>query len=550
MEKSDVVARVATHKNIEVLPTELPIQILSKILTRISEEKLREAEKRTIESMFRDATEDFCAFLFSVAQNLVCIQILNLDPECQSLEREAFRRKALFLDTNVLIALLCPTNWMHKVAEHLVTLTRLLGAKCVVTKRTYQEYLILLDEANNIYMKWQAPYRFLENADNEFLSSFWFEKKTTPSQSWRGYYYRMKQIEGVLKKLKIEYYTENVDKVLKNPHFETIRDEVDSCYKKVKRKRKRKEVCEHDAFHMLLMRELRKKDKLTFLGPNYWFATGDESLLCVDNKINTLSDYSDKTPSSMLCDLWLEMISPFLPINVREKDAYEAFSMLIKQQFAMIPFEIETDTLLEIQGSWMKYDWLEAKDIVRIQNEEWTRRYITKVREARKEGVPPSKMEELAKVFADKLEKELKIIRDEKLKQLSQKMQTLNEEQIKLYNAIQEQRQTIVVLQELVKSKEEELEQRQDTIKIQEKELEIETHFKRIMRVISAIAGLFLIGSPPAFIILRILPIDVTTVAYCAGSFIVGAILLYFAIAYEKAKVSLEAKLNLSKKAS
>lgn len=548
MEKTDLVARIIARKNIDTIPTEMPIQLLAKILSVIPEKKLMEAEWKTIVTVFREASEDFCSFLYSVTQNLVCINILNFDPDCQSLEKEAFSTKTLFLDTNVLIALLCPTQWMHKVAENVVSLSQLLGAKCIVTKRTYQEYLVMLEEANSIYMKWKAPYRLFENADNEFLSSFWFEKKTTPSQSWRGYYYRMKQIESVLKKLKIDYYTNPSDEVTKSPEYEFVKNAVNKCYQSVKRKKKSLKVREHDAFHMLLIRELREKDEKPLLGPNQWFVTGDESLLCVDNKINSLSAYLDKDPSSMICDLWLEMIMPFLPLNIRESDAYETFSILVKNKFAIIPFEIDTDTLLEIQGSWMKYDWLEAEDIARIQNEEWVKQYVQKVRRARVVGVSTEKMEGLAKVFADKLEQQLNKVKDEKFEQLSKKIDNLTEEQQTLATTLQEQQQTITQQQQTINTQQEELERKQETIQGQTRELKTETDFKRMMRKLSAIAGIFLIGSPPLLIVLKILSMDLPSVGYCAGSFIVGAILVFFAIAYEKAKVSLEARLDVSHK--
>jgi hypothetical protein len=407
MERSELVARIIAGKTVEVLPTDLPIQTLGEILARIGDKKLRDSTKDAIESLFKEGSEDFSSFLFSLAQNLTCINILNLDPECQALEREAFANKVLFLDTNVLIALLCPTHFMHKVVEQLIMLSQSLGAKCVVTTKTYEEYLVQLEEANYTYAKWTAPYRYFETVDDDFLSSFWIEKKSNASQNWKGYYYRMKQIKSVLKKLNIEYSTESFENVRKDPNFDIVKEAVRECYRSMKGRNKSAKVCEHDALHMLLMRTMRKRDESAFLGPNQWFITSDESLLCVDNRINMLAN-SDKIPSSMLSDLWLEMITPFLPTVRREKEAYEAFSILVKRQFATIPFALEADTFLEIQGSWMKYDWLETKDIVRIQNEEWVKRYIKRVRDAKRDGARTSKVEELATVFATKMETELK----------------------------------------------------------------------------------------------------------------------------------------------
>lgn len=133
LERSNLVAKIVTKKQVDFIPIEFPLRTLVAILAKTHDLKLREAQKKAIVHLFGEASEFFIDFLFSVIQNLVCLQILNFDPECESLEKEAFKRKILFLDTNVLLALLCPTDHLHRVASQLVNLSKMLGAKCVVT---------------------------------------------------------------------------------------------------------------------------------------------------------------------------------------------------------------------------------------------------------------------------------------------------------------------------------------------------------------------------------------------------------------------------------
>ena len=338
-EKSDFVARIITQKNVENLPWEISAHKIYGILGEIQENDLRNAEFRAIKLIFRESSEDFCRFLFSLTQNLVCIQILNLDPECQALERKAFSDKMLFLDTNVMLGLICPTSWQHKLAVHLVTLSKSLGAKCFVTKRTCDEYMKVLEEANRILEKWNAPMKFLQNTSNEFLISFWSEKQNDQSLAWHGYYQRCKDVGKLLSEQEIQLYVESLEKIRRNEHFKTIMAHVNTCYQAVKQKSKSGNVCEHDALLMILIRELRRDQSLALLGSNSWFITLDGSLLCVDNLINSIPEFKDKTPSSMLCDIWLEMISPFLPLSVRKREAFEAFAVLVKHQFSLVPSE-------------------------------------------------------------------------------------------------------------------------------------------------------------------------------------------------------------------
>jgi len=63
--------------------------------------------------------------------------------------------------------------------------------------------------------------------------------------------------------------------------------------------------------------------------------------------------------------------------------------------------------------------------------------------------------------------------------------------------------------------------------------------------MVSTITGLFLIFSTVTMMVLRALPLVLESVAFCTVCLVVGAILLYFGIAPERANVSVEAKLNV-----
>ena len=97
LEKSDLIARIVTRQNIENLPFELNIHRLYTILGKIEEQELRNAEFRAIKLFFRESSDDFYSFLFVLTQNLVCIQILNVDPECQAFEKRHSRRRSCSL---------------------------------------------------------------------------------------------------------------------------------------------------------------------------------------------------------------------------------------------------------------------------------------------------------------------------------------------------------------------------------------------------------------------------------------------------------------------
>lgn len=543
LEKSDLIARIVTRQNIENLPFELNIHRLYTILGKIEEQELRNAEFRAIKLFFRESSDDFYGFLFALTQNLICIQILNVDPECQAFEKKAFSEKVLFLDTNILIGLVCPTDWQHKPAKSLLTLSNFLGVRCLVVSKTCEEYNALLEEANRIFRKWEAPLKFLADADNEFLSSFWSEQQTDQSLTWDGYFQRTKDIGKILRDNGIQLYVENLEQINKNKHLKTIADYVDECYVLLKRKSKNLLVREHDAFLLTLVRELRKQEKDAVFGPNHWFITGDESLLCVDNKINMSPDFSDKTPSSMLFSIWLDMISPFLTLSLREGDAYETFTMLTKYQFALVPFQIDAEKLIKIQGKWTQYEWLETKDIVRIQNQDWTIQYLARLDQAKRKQ-DKSKAEEIGKIFANKLNAELTSIKDDKLKSLSEEKDVLVKREELLAKTVLEKDRELGDRQEIISSQKVIIEQKQGVIDLKDAELIKEASFKRKLRTVVTVAGLLLITFTALIAIYTAFPVTFEKVAFYTAFLIIGAILLFFGIAPERVVVSIVAKLG------
>jgi len=534
IEKTEIVARLLTGELEEIGKTRLPLDVLEKRLKSIKNIQLREAERGAILEIFQNPPKTFAKFLFSIIQNLICIKILNLDPLCQKLEREAFSEKILFLDTNVLLGLLCRESWLHKIANDFIKLTFSLGSKIMVTERTIGEYLKVLEDSSKAYEKLNVPDRILESVDDPFISSFSVEKKENPQQSWKGYYYLMKQVESILKnRYQIDIYKEAHEDILKETFFEEIAKQVVYCYEMIQGRQKTQDVAEHDAFHLLLVRELRKNEKSTFLGPNHWFVTADTTLYCVDNEINRKLDYKDKTPSSMMCDIWVQMISPFLSYDVRNRTLFDIFTQLLSSQFITIPFGVSVEDLSEIQGDWLKYDWLTSEDIERILSEEWVKKYTQKIGEA-KIARDSKALEELSFSFANTLNAYLASISDEKIKYFQG-------ETVKLATRLDELSRQQTDLRIELSNQQKKVQEQKEKLEQVSAELRSEIKFKRFWRSLSGVLGLIIVFANLVFIWFRVITMDYAAVGYFSISFIIGAVLLFVAIAYEKVKVSLSA---------
>jgi len=538
IERSESIAEMLTGKKLG-FSREMPRRIFERTLKQIESKELRKAYETAFVGLIENPTEHFLKFLFSISQNLICIQVLNLDPQCQKLEKEAYSEKVLFLDTNIIISLVCESDPLYKVATDLITLTSSLGARFLVTKRTIEEYLDVLEGANKTPKDARsANPRLTHLLKDPFIASYNIERSSLPSQTWEGYYYRMRQIESILReKFNTELYKEKHDEIEQYPFFSEIAERVIRCFEIVSYRPKKAKVAEHDAFHLLLVRELRKKETPTFLGPKHWFITNDSSLLCVDKDINKRPDYTDKTPSSMISALWLEMISPFLSASSKEK-SLPLFALLLRREFATMPFRISLEDLLLIQGDWMQYDWLDEKDIEKILGEMWVRSYLDKAKAAQKEG-EKDKVEKLSSIFAQKLGEELEKIKEEKIKLIMEErnkaIRILDE---KDRYEIPELRRTVERRESTIEEQKLTLDQQRMTMERQKQQLAVlEAEYKKKWRTVTGILGIIIVLVGLLLLILTIagaFQTSLHSVSLVLGCLGVGCILLLMTISYKQ----------------
>jgi hypothetical protein len=516
MRRADISARLITSQKVGDSTIREPLAYLNRSLEGIKDEPLRHAAKNAITETLEEPSDVVARFLLHLNENLVCVQVLNLDPECQTLEREAFGKKNLLLDTNVIIALLCPSSRQYRLSRELVSLNRQIGARMLVTERTLKEYAKVLNDSNDAMKGFKStmPVRFLEAIDEEFIASFAIEKQSHPHEKWQGYYLRMQRVKSILKNnYGIELLDGDHPEILECAYFPEIAKKISDCFEKERGKPKSKAVAEHDAYHMILVRELSKQTSPTMVGSSHWFLSHDQTLPYVEPLLRTkLGD--DTAISAMVSDIWLQMIEPFLSRDVREKQAVEVFAELLKSQFATVPFRIRPSVLTELQGDWLNYEGLGIEDFEKILGEKFVADYLSKVKEMRKTG------------------RDTKEASDEFREQLGIRVQGLANEKVRL-------------LGDEVKGLREEIQTKKNVEESLRAELVSERRFSRAWRACSGFAGLVMIFSNLVFIGAKMLEFNGFTTIYFIATFLIGGILVFIAVAPENVIVRIEAALRL-----
>jgi hypothetical protein len=486
---------------------------LSNSLGIIKDTQLKGTAKSSFIDYIENESDNFKQFLFKANQTLVCLKIMNLDPLCQKIEAAEFSKKTLFLDTNILLAIATKGNMVDDTILETLRLSQELGVKLRITEQTKKEYLIVLERSNKRQSGLQINPRILKKIDDPFLSSYGNMQERTPSLNWNDYYSKMLDPLTVLTsvQLKLEMF-ESGEKILELPFFEEIREKVAKCWLDSHGFEKRKEIAEHDAYHLLLIKILREKDtNPQILGPDYWFFTRDHTLEHVNREISYRANFKNRTSACIVNDVWVELIIPFLSNKLKERQASDLLVDVLKSQFITVPKGINPGVLSEIQGEWMKYQWLDMEEIEQILQKQYLSRIVKNIEKAEALGKDTTDMKS---ELRNKFDTEFSKLFDDKMK----KMQT----------TISECETKIGGLQTQLNTKETELSGLTSY-------RETEERFKRIWRTIAGIIAIVVITVSLSVFIIRV-DLSITSMTVLCTALVSSVVLLLIAVAYEQVK--------------
>ena len=517
--RSKFSAALLTGRKIE-LPEDIEAEtVLKKTLSDVASADLKGALKKAFVSLFQKMDENLKKVLFDIVENLYLLEVLNIDPECNCLQRVEFSKIKFFIDTNTIIYLLCSTDPRpHKISSDFMSICRSLGTQVFVSDLTMSEYNHVLENSNAVYKDISIPSSLLGDYPDPFVSSYAEEVKQHPSETWEGYYLRMKRLGGDIEKVEgIKRFEYDWNELFKKAFFAEIVKAVTDCAKIHRGYPKHEVVARHDAAHLILVREMRKNQKSTIFGPNAWFASLDHTLICAEKFVDKYCP--SNAPSTMNCDIWIQMIAPFLSTSMREASAPEIFSNFISSQFWVVRERVNYENLKIIQGDWLKYSRLNEHDLREILSEKFVKNYV---------GVAKGYIgedKEIPEDVKDRFEKELAVKID---KILAEKIGEIE-------NRLRDK-----------EGKLKELEAENQRVKSDRQMSDVKTRmfWRQVAGVLGALlflANIYLLGTGQMALTLYSVP-------YLLGSWLTICVLLMIAIAYERVAVVLKMIFNLGGK--
>jgi len=173
--------------------------------------------------------------------------------------------------------------------------------------------------------------KIMEYLNEPFIAEYWQQLRRNPSLRWKGFIGRMKNFALILeKKYRVTFDKTDYSNVVANPAFQEVSKLVSETDPK-----KPKSLVRHDCFHLLLVDMLRSNAPAEDLVPKYWFVTRDKNI-CLAEQMRLIIEKKkgvERKPSSVLIDVWLHMISPFLSPKLATHEAPKIFAQIFSTHF-------------------------------------------------------------------------------------------------------------------------------------------------------------------------------------------------------------------------
>jgi predicted nucleic acid-binding protein len=295
---------------------------------------LNKIRNRELPGFFIDAKGERMKYIAELLDSSFLLNVIQIDKDCTALIKAFLNGCLLYLDTNVLFALLDINTQREAIAvKRLIEISRQLGYTVVISTRTAEEFLYALKNAEKHLRKNpNVPKNLAKILANYsgggFIPAYW-RKCVNSSISLEDFIGTYRHFEDLLAKYEIAIRDDFCEDVQEDPELKT---QIDLLYASADPVILDKDVAEHDAFHRLLIRKLRGGKARTYSDASAWFLTLDKKL----NHYDAFARFSEKekdlsdVPFCILCDDWLQIVRPLLP---RTDDYDKTFIELLSSPF-------------------------------------------------------------------------------------------------------------------------------------------------------------------------------------------------------------------------
>lgn len=327
----------------------LPKKSLSRIASRVVPENdpIRRAQ---VAVALRDALlslpTDAQAHLAAEYQKTVAFALLAQDPTVRRIRRALTEQRLGYLDTNVAMALLFEAHPKHDLARRVLETTKAAGCSLCVSKFTFDELKLQLQESNTRMRRLKVPGEVLSVLSDDIVRTFRAREVTSPGLSWTTFFAAVSPPDQALKDLGVEVDLSSWGAA----PLDERRDDVRDAVRRTKPNFLPAQLIDFDAHNLLLMQILRETRPPDELGNRVWLVTIDRSLRAAEKRI--LKEGVFPAPSSIRAQTWCTYIASQLG---PDDDSLQHYVLhLVQSQLGLLaedPVFVDTNFLITLQES-------------------------------------------------------------------------------------------------------------------------------------------------------------------------------------------------------
>lgn len=228
-------------------------------------------------------------FLAAVYQKTIAFALLRQSPSVQKVKRNLVRKRAFYLDTNVVMAYLFASDPRHEYVRAAVDGAIEVGCEVLVSSFTLAELEYRLGESEKRYRRFQGhPPKAFSIVDDLVLRTYAAELEKSPGLTWEVFHAMYFPPAEALAEFKIKH--SDMDEPFVN--HEPDRDRIREAVALIKGPDCHPDVINCDTNNLILVQVRRRKLKADEMGRRVWLITLDQSLRVIEQRLvaNSLFD--------------------------------------------------------------------------------------------------------------------------------------------------------------------------------------------------------------------------------------------------------------------
>lgn len=345
-------------------------------------------------------------FLFDSLGVSFLYRAINIDPKCTEFIRDEniLKEYEIFIDTNLIYSL-TGLNSPEKngSVKKVLDLLKNLGVKTYVTPVTLKEFNSSRERAENFLKHNKSiPSADIvkiveEKTSGNFVTEFWRQNKEL-NISKEEFFAKYSNVADILKGHDIKI----TDKYIKDAGRDKTR--INKIYELLKNEKK-KEIAEHDAFHISYIHTLRERENSQKTNKKFLFLTHDHLLPIIERKVfRATRDDLQVIMSHQI----VQIFRWFIPRSEEFESAYmKLASMPLARSQEVVPTKFVTSIVAKIA----KYKDLPPQLVAKIITDSRISSKISSLRDKDDEALESIINSETLKILEDEIKEKEKHIK-------------------------------------------------------------------------------------------------------------------------------------------